>query len=67
MFERMIEQKPQMQDQALAERLIAQGRQCMDHENIQGLRTAVAQLMDLLPRQVADQLQQGYGSGIIAG
>lgn len=67
MFEHTVEQKPQMRDQALAGRLIDQGRQCIDHGNVQGLRTAVAQLMDLLPRQVADQLQQGYGSGIIVG
>ena len=67
MFEHTVEQKPQMSDQVLADRLIAQGRQCVDHGNVQGLRAAVAQLMDLLPRQVADQLQQGYGSGIIAG
>ena len=65
MFEHAVEQKPQMSDQALADRLINQGRQCVDHGNVQGLRAAVAQLMDLLPRQVADQLRQGHGSDII--
>lgn len=67
MFEHTVEQKPQMQDQAMADRLIAQGRQCIDHGNVQGLRTAVAQLMDLLPRHVAEEVKSRIESHIIVG
>jgi len=65
MFNHAEEQKPQMRDQALAGRLIAQGRQCIDHGNVQGLRAAVAQLMDLLPQQVVEELKSRIESDII--
>jgi molecular chaperone DnaK len=66
-FENTVEQKTRMTDQALAGRFIDQGRQCIQHGNVQGLRTAVRQLMDLLPRDVANEIQRGYGSGLLKG
>ena len=67
LFEETIKRKNEMTDQPLADRFIGQGRQCVDHGNVQGLRNAVAQLMDLLPHEIADEIKRGYGSGIIIG
>lgn len=66
-FEDIIKQKAQMTDQSLADRFISQGRQCIEHGNVQGLRTAVVQLLELLPREVANKVKSKHDSGIVGG
>lgn len=64
-FNHLIEDKDKMKDQDAADRLISQGRQCINKGNVQGLRNVVAQLLGLLPREVAEQVQRGYQSGLL--
>lgn len=57
LFEDVAGRKNCMKDQSLADRFIGQGRQCRDHNNIQGLKAAVVQLMDLMPQQEKAEAQ----------
>ena len=65
-FSSLEERRSDMQDQTMASRLFEQGRQNVQNGNIPGLRSVVSQLMQLLPKEVSEEMQQGYGSGIIA-
>jgi molecular chaperone DnaK len=64
-FNDVAGRKAKMRDQARAERLIQQGRECIEANNVDGLRQAVHQLSDLLPKELAQALQKGYQSGVI--
>jgi len=64
-LEYLIERQGKMNDQDSAERLINQGRLAISKNNLQGLRSAVVQLLDLLPKEVQDEVQRGFGSGVI--
>jgi serine/threonine protein kinase len=64
-FNYLVEERAKMSDQQSAERLINQGRQCINRGNVQGLRNVVAQLLGLLPRDVAETIQRGYQSGVL--
>ena len=64
-FNYLVEERAKMSDPQSAERLINQGRQCIDRGNMQGLRNVVAQLLGLLPRDVAASIQRGYQSGVL--
>jgi molecular chaperone DnaK len=64
-FNQLVEQRAKMKDQQVAERLINQGRQFIGSGNVQGLRNVVAQLLGLLPREVAEAVQRGYQSGLL--
>lgn len=64
-FNYLLAQRDKMKDQGSAERLIDQGRLCINKNNIQGLRSAVVQLLALLPQEVQDAVQRGFGSGVI--
>ncbi|MDI6809842.1 MAG: Hsp70 family protein [Candidatus Eisenbacteria bacterium] len=64
-FNYLLHERAKMSDQQSAERLINQGRQCINGGNVQGLRNVVAQLLGLLPRDVAETIQRGYQSGVL--
>jgi len=64
-FNNLAKSKPQMRDQARADRLIQQGRDCIAANNVDGLRQTVWQLNDLLPKEVAQAIEKGYRSGVI--
>lgn len=54
----------QMSDQSEAARLIKLGQGYLEQDNIGGIRNVVFKLWDLLPREVVEEVQRGYGSTI---
>ncbi len=64
-FESLAACQPQMSDAARAEELIRQGREAAAQENTAALKEIVFSLQDLLPQQVLEEVQRGYGSGIL--
>jgi len=64
-FEDTIQHSSDMSDQPRANRLIEQGNQCVTSGNIEGLKSIVRQLGDLLPRDVPKPTQRGYRSSVI--
>jgi hypothetical protein len=54
-----------MSEQSRAVRLLDQGRQCIDKNNVVGLQNVVRQLWELLPPEVVRQAPRGYQSGIV--
>jgi molecular chaperone DnaK len=63
-FEHLIEERAKMRDGGLATQLIEQGRQYIQRGNLDGLRHTVVRMLDLLPREIAEEIQRGYGSGV---
>ena len=63
-FEYLAEKRSHMRDQNLADNIIAQGRHAQDLNDLQGLRAAVIQLINLLPQEEAEQAR-GYGSTVL--
>jgi molecular chaperone DnaK len=64
-FRWLESEKPNMGDQSRALRLLDQGRQCIDKNNVVGLKNIVRQLWDLLPPEVIQSAPRGYQSGIV--
>ena len=58
--------KGSMSNQSEAERLLAQARMAITHQDFDGLRTAIQQLYALLPSAMAEQLR-GYRSTVMRG
>jgi hypothetical protein len=54
-----------MADQARATRAIAQGRECVEKNNLVGLQNVVRQLWELLPKEEAEAARRGYESGVV--
>lgn len=65
MFQNMQQQRGQMRDPMMADRLFQQGHACIHGGNVQALRQVVVQLLNLLPQQIAAEIQMGYGSGLL--
>jgi len=65
LFEYLVTEREQMQDTSAADQLINQGRQCIDRGNLDGLKQTVRELLNLLPKEEAESIRRGYGSGII--
>jgi molecular chaperone DnaK len=59
-FNYLVEDRAKIRDPNAADRLIDQGRQFINRGNVQGLRNVVAQLLGLLPREIAEAKQRGY-------
>jgi len=53
-----------MTNRVLAERLISQGRRAIDANDLDGLKAAIRQLINLLPPNEQENARS-YGSGII--
>ena len=64
-FGYLEKQRTKMQDTGSADRLCNQGYQCIQQENISGLRNVVVQLLNLLPEEVVDEVKRGYESGLL--
>ena len=41
------------------------GRNYLDQNNADGLKNVVRQLWDLLPKEIVEQVQRGFGSTLI--
>lgn len=63
-FRRLEGDEPQMSDSQRARRLLDHGRKAMSENNLAALRNSCLQLRDLLPRDVAEQAQRGWQSGV---
>ena len=64
-FDALVACQPQMSDPARAEELVRQGREAVEAENVAALKEIVFSLQDLLPQQALEEVQRGYGSGIL--
>lgn len=64
-FNYLLQERGKMTDKQNAEKLFNQGRQCIEKNNFLCLRNVIAQLLDLLPQDVAETIQRGYQSGIL--
>jgi molecular chaperone DnaK len=52
-------------DQDRAKRLLNQGRECIDKNNVPGLQSVVRQLWELFPSEEATEARRGYESGVV--
>lgn len=64
-FQFIEERSSEIPDQNAANRLLSQGRQAIQTGNLNMLRHAVAQLMTIMPRDVAEEVQRGFGHGLV--
>ena len=63
-FNHIVEMKPHWTDPASAELLLVQGRRAIEEEDLDGLRTVVRQLINLLPPD-EQEAARAYGSTIM--
>jgi molecular chaperone DnaK len=61
-FRQLETKRSRMTDQDKAERLFDMGRRYLDQNNANGLKNVVGQLWELLPREVVEEVQRGFGS-----
>jgi len=54
-----------MRNSAEADRLVNQGHQFIQKNNLDGVRKTVVKLLQLLPQDVAAEIERGYQSGVI--
>lgn len=64
-FGYLEKQRTKMPDTGAAARLCNQGYQCIQKEDIRGLRNVVFQLLKLLPSEIAEEVKRGYESGLL--
>jgi molecular chaperone DnaK len=64
-FQHLEKERLQMLDQARAGRLFDMGRSYLDQNNVDGLKNVVRQLWDLLPTEIVEEVQRGFGSTLI--
>jgi molecular chaperone DnaK len=65
-FNQQEKEKARISDHARRDRLLNQGRLCIQNNNINGLRSVVTQLWDLLPKPpTKDEMRRGYLSDVI--
>ena len=65
-FGYLEKQRANMTDTGVADRLCNQGYQCIQKEDINGLRNVVRQLLNLLPQEeVVEEIKRGYESGLL--
>ena len=61
-FRQLESRRSKMTEQDKAERLFDMGRRYLDQDNANGLRNVVGQLWEMLPRQMVEEVQRGFGS-----
>ncbi|WP_322755866.1 Hsp70 family protein [Frankia sp. Cas3] len=61
-FTKLVEQRSELRDQALAARLIADGQRAVDSNDIERLRTVIRQLVDLLPPEDRQADSEAYSN-----
>jgi molecular chaperone DnaK len=59
-------QLDQMSDRKRGERLLSQAQECLDKNNLQGLKNVVRELWNLLPDELAEAAKRGFQSGVVA-
>jgi molecular chaperone DnaK len=64
-FKYLEKQRSKIPDAGAADRLFNQGYQCIQKENISGLRNVIVQLNNLLPDEVVEEVKRGYESGLL--
>lgn len=60
----LYQKRAQMQNLTAANRLFNEGAACMEKDDTDGMRRIIPQLLHLLPEDVQEEVQRGYGSGI---
>lgn len=60
----LYQKRAQMQDVAAANRLFNQGAAFIEKNDVDGMRRIIPQLLQLLPEDVKEEVQRGFGSGI---
>ena len=60
----LYQKRAQMQDVATANRLFNQGAAFIEKNDVDGMRRIIPQLLQLLPEDVKEEVQRGFGSGI---
>lgn len=63
-FSNLEKDKDKIKDHARRDRLFDQGRKCIQNNNVNGLRSVVTQLWDLLPKPPTKEEKQGYGGDL---
>lgn len=58
------QQRAKMTDPRKAEQLFAQAARAIESNDVPEMRRVARQLWDLLPEDVAEEMQRGYGSGL---
>ena len=61
-FNYLANEREKMKDREGAERLFNKGQQCIERGAVQGLRSIVVQLLELLPREVAEAAERWVSS-----
>jgi hypothetical protein len=56
--------KLEMTDSGEAEQWCAQARRAINNNDVPALKTAVQQLIALLPRSQQQEVERGFGSGV---
>lgn len=64
-FQQAEKQQTKMADAERAARLLAQGREYQARNNLPGLQNVIRQLWDLLPADVVERAERGYGAGLV--
>lgn len=64
-FQQAEKEQQKMKDQDRALRLFGQGRDYVAKNNLMGLQNVVRQLWDLLPAEVVQAAERGYGAGLV--
>jgi hypothetical protein len=64
-FQQTEKEQQKMTDQDRALRLLGQGRDYVSKNNLIGLQNVVRQLWDLLPAELVQAAERGYGAGLI--
>ncbi len=60
----LYQKRTEMQNVATANRLFNEAAIFMDKDDVDGMRRIIPQLMHLLPEDVQEEVERGYGSGI---
>ena len=64
-FQNLQGMKNNMIDKDKAARLFEMGQKYLSQNNIEGLKQIVRQIYDIMPSEVANQVQRGYNAGIV--
>jgi molecular chaperone DnaK len=64
-FQYLEKERSRMTDQARAGRLFDTGRSYLDQNNVDGLKNVVRQLWDLVPAEIVEEVQRGFGSTLM--
>lgn len=64
-FQRLEREHEKFTDKRNADRLVEMGQNYLQQNNVEGLKTVVFKLWDLLPKQIAEEVKRGSISGLV--